>query len=114
MELRQYQQEIGELLDQVPYLSQEQGIILPMLGHNLEGITWSENIYIIQELYLLGTATDQLLSHKIGGINIIYRIPKEKFIVSLTELKKEIKFFLENERFIGKVINQSFLFNNRK
>lgn len=106
--LNQYRQEIGELLDQIPYLSQETGITLPMLGHTAEGSIWSENIYVIQKLYLLGVATDQLLSDKNNETPLIYRIPKEKSIHTLVMAEKK------KGRVIGKVINQQFVFNHKK
>lgn len=79
-----------------------------MLGHTAEGSVWSENIYVIQKLYLLGVATDQLLSDKNNETSLIYRIPKEKSIHTLVMAEKK------KGRVIGKVINQQFVFNNKK
>ena len=106
--LKQYEQEIGELLDQVACLSQETGITLRMLGFTVEGTVWSEDIYVIQKLYLLGVATDQLNSNQKVKPATIYRIPKEKSIVSLVAAKEE------KGRFIGKILSQQFFFNNKK
>ena len=87
--LKQYSQEIGELLDQVPYLSQKTGISFSMLGRTVDGITWAVNPYEIQKLYLLGVATDQLISISINGAISIGRSPKDKSASSLVSVGED-------------------------
>ena len=106
--LKQYEQEIGELLDEVACLSQEVGITLPMLGSTVEGTVWSKDIYVIQNLYLLGVATDQLNSNQDVKPATIYRISKEKAVINFVTPKKE------NGRYIGKVISKQFNVDMKK
>lgn len=100
--LKQYKQEISELLDQVPYLSQKVGVSLPMLGRTVEEKDWTKNIYEIQKLYLLGAVTDQLLALPIGNTVTIGRIKEEKATVSLVAAEKK------EGKYVGKVLYREF------
>ena len=83
-----YSDTVSELLDQVPYLSEKTGISFPMLGRSKNG-SWSEDIYEIQKLYLLGVVTDQLLALPVNGRIVIGRIPKEKSIVDIVSVDEK-------------------------
>ena len=80
-----YSDTISELLDQIPYLSEKTGISFPMLGRSKNG-SWSEDIYEIQKLYLLGVVSDQLLALPVNGRVVIGRIPKEKGVVDIVSI----------------------------
>ena len=83
-----YSDTVSELLDQVPYLSEKTGISFPMLGRSKNG-SWSEDIYEIQKLYLLGVVTDQLLALPTDGRIVIGRIPKEKGVVDIVSVDEK-------------------------
>lgn len=100
--VKQYEQEIGELLDQVPYLSEKTGVSLPILGRTVEGTNWTEDIYEIQSLYLLGAVTDQLLAVPIGDTVTIGRIPKEKAEVTVAVAEEK------EGQYVGKVLYREF------
>ena len=85
-----YSDTVSELLDQVPYLSEKTGISFPMLGRSKNG-SWSEDIYEIQKLYLLGVVTDQLLALPVNGRIVIGRIPKEKSMVDIVSVDEKGK-----------------------
>lgn len=59
-----------------------------MLGRSKNG-SWSEDIYEIQKLYLLGVVTDQLLALPVNGRIVIGRIPKEKSIVDIVSVDEK-------------------------
>lgn len=83
-----YSNTISELLDQVPYLSEKTGISFPMLGRSKNGV-WTEDIYEIQKLYLLGVVSDQLLALPVNGRMVIGRIPNEKSVVDIVSVDEK-------------------------
>ena len=83
-----YSDTVSELLDQVAYLSEKTGVSFPMLGRSKNG-SWSEDIYEIQKLYLLGVVTDQLLALPVNGRIVIGRIPKEKSMVDIVSVDEK-------------------------
>lgn len=104
--LRKYKQEIGELLDQIPILSEKTGVSFPMLAHTVDQEVWTNNPYEIQKLYLLGVVTDQLISIPVHGTISIGRIPEEKAVVTLVSQDQEGK-----KKIIGKRYGKDYFIN---
>lgn len=102
--LLEYSNTIGELLDQVPYLSCENGISFSMLGYTQEG-AWTQDNYEIQKLYLLGVVTDQLLALPINGKVVIGRIPKTKSIVDIVSVDEKGK-----SKLLAKKLGEKYFF----
>ncbi|MCI8588120.1 MAG: hypothetical protein HFG40_00530 [Bacilli bacterium] len=84
--LEEHKQEIGELLDQVPTLSFKTPVSLMMLGRTIDKVDWSTDPYEIQQLYLLGAVTDQLVSFSFNGMILIGRITEQQRTVDLVKV----------------------------
>lgn len=76
--INEYHDQIGELLDQIPWMDEHIGVSFDFFGKRSDGVDWTSNIYTMQRLYLLGLVSDQCMAIRVNGIMQIGRINKDK------------------------------------
>lgn len=89
--INEYREEIGELLDQIPVMSENIGVSFDFFKFRTDGVQWTDDPYVMQMLYLLGVVSDQCMSIEVNGNPSIGRINKTKAIVTTIEEDKDGK-----------------------
>lgn len=102
--INEHHDQIGELLDQIPLMDEHTGVSFWFFGRGKDGEKWTNNLYTMQRLYLLGVISDQCVGIPVNGIMQIGRINKDKALVTTIAQCSDGKSLILNQTFGGKEI----------
>ncbi len=72
--INEYRDQIGILLDQIPFMGDNNTINFALFGKRKDNTHWTLNLYTMQRLYLLGVASNQCGLLLINGNPSITRL----------------------------------------
>lgn len=102
--INEYHDQIGELLDQIPWMDEHTGVSFDFFERRNDGVEWTFSLYTMQRLYLLGVVSDQCVGVLVNGIISIGRINKDKALVTTMSVSEDGKRRILKQTIGGKEV----------